>query len=1353
MTSLRACRSAALVLLAAALAATAALLSGTTLEPTVGQIVGVRIGLRLDVLSVILLSFVSCVGWLVATYSLHNLRGQARTGRFGALLLAALAALTLLVTGASLPVIAIGWTASGLALAALVAHPATPSARRAARYVRRSLLVGDAALWTAVIAAVALLPTVNRAELGDATITPGAATLVAGLLVAASLVRSALVPAQSWLPETAEAPSPVSAFLHAGIVNGAGVLGCLMWPVLVAAPGALGALFVVGAASVVVGTLAARVRTDVKGQLACSTTAQMGYMSVQLGLGLPAAAVLHLVGHGFYKAWLFLRAGGAVTRNRWKPVASASGAPAHRARTAAAVLVGSATALALAAPAAAHSVSALGVTALVPPVLALVTAVVAMRALGRANGVSWSVAIAAAVASGTAVAAYAWLLAGWEELLAPALPLRAVWSTPTAAALVGALVVVAVVLARLATVVERQPAGATAVRLSGTTLPPWARTVPGTATWPHVTPVAAVGVALDAAEAEEFVRLAAQVTAPAWPLRTLVAANPLAGLESLDFAEANTIGERLYGTHGYLPLANFAELADAGRITREDLLTAARIARFDRGSRASASEFDDQVDAMLVAARHATEPGDASSSTSAVSFRRFTEAVDAVSGGRTELAATADQHAAAWCQRAWSRALGGSTGPWALWRTAATQPAYDRALRLRGVSAMVSSLPAEPAEALAGLLARTGLDGDALVEYVCRLLTSAPGWAAHAAWRARMGTNLRPLVELAALRAALDLIVAGSAASEVDRADLARPSRAPDEREDEHLEIWQLAYELGFRDDLTAKVRANARELLVEDVGGTPAAGPAARADAQLVFCIDVRSERIRRGVEATGAYRTYGFAGFFGAMMQYESPTGAHFEQVPALVRPDFAVTDAEPITTGLREALRQAVLAASTAPVTPLLVAEAGGMLAGLAATSQTLTPARWHRLAIRWGALVDGWGPRNLTTTRGEAASIPSAVGLPIGMTTAEQVELAAGALQAIGLVEDFAPLLIVCGHAATVENNAFSAAYDCGACGGNGGQLNARVLAAALNDHAVRVGLAEEGIVIPADTVAVAAVHDTTTDEVRLDPAAPASHAARLARLAASLRTAGHATRTERAATLPGAPTTPAPAELAAHVAQRATDWSQPAPEWGLAGNAAFVVGPRELTAGLDLEGRVFLHSYDPRLDTDGAILDTILTAPAVVTQWISSQYYASTVDHRVFGAGDKATHNVVGDVGVLTGAHGDLRMGLPWQALFETDPRRAEHPTTPSRHEPLRELVLVWARPGAITAVIAAHPDLQALVTGGWMALAAIDPEDGNLWRLNRSLSWRPWHEPVGVELATAPPTDLHSPVPALTRSA
>ena len=124
------------------------------------------------------------------------------------------------------------------------------------------------------------------------------------------------MPLHSWLPETAEAPSPVSAFLHAGIVNGAGIIGALAWPIFRASPITLAALIVIGAMTVAIGTWSARVRADVKGQLASSTTAQMGYMTVQLGLGLPAAAIAHLIGHGYYKAWLFLRAGGAVSRSR-----------------------------------------------------------------------------------------------------------------------------------------------------------------------------------------------------------------------------------------------------------------------------------------------------------------------------------------------------------------------------------------------------------------------------------------------------------------------------------------------------------------------------------------------------------------------------------------------------------------------------------------------------------------------------------------------------------------------------------------------------------------------------------------------------------------------------------------------------------------------------------------------------------------------------------------------------------------------------------------------------------------------------------------------------------------------------
>ena len=124
----------------------------------------------------------------------------------------------------------------------------------------------------------------------------------------------------------------------------------------------------------------------------------------------------------------------------------------------------------------------------------------------------------------------------------------------------------------------------------------------------------------------------------------------------------------------------------------------------------------------------------------------------------------------------------------------------------------------------------------------------------------------------------------------------------------------------------------------------------------------------------------------------------------------------------------------------------------------------------------------------------------------------------------------------------------------------------------------------------------------------------------------------------------------PSRAARHVAGRSLDWAQVYPEWGLAGNAAFVVAPREVTRGIDLQRRTFLHSYEADVDPDGSALETILTAPLVVAQWINCQYYFSTVAPEVFGAGTKTIHNVVGTAGVIAGHEGDLRLGLPWQSV-------------------------------------------------------------------------------------------------------
>ena len=383
----------------------------------------------------------------------------------------------------------------------------------------------------------------------------------------------------------------------------------------------------------------------------------------------------------------------------------------------------------------------------------------------------------------------------------------------------------------------------------------------------------------------------------------------------------------------------------------------------------------------------------------------------------------------------------------------------------------------------------------------------------------------------------------------------------------------------------------------------------------------------------------------------------------------------------------------------------------------------PNTWHRLGLAWGAIRQGWGRPQLRT---KTPTLPIDDDRPPAMTTADKVDLAAGALGAIGLVNNFAPYIVLCGHAGTAENNAFASGYDCGACGGNGGQVNAQVLAQALNDPEVRRGLADRGIQIPDDTVAIAAAHNTTTEVIDLDPSLAEVPAGGTAMLRDRLAQAGGLVRAERRPLLPGAKDA-----QESESARRGADWSQPFPEWGLAGNAAFVIAPRELTKDLDLAGRAFLHSYVAELDPSYAVLETLLTAPAVVTQWINSQYYFSSVDPQTYGAGDKTTHNVVGDVGVMSGAHGDLRVGLPWQALSPIDLRlNREH----GLHEPLRLQIVVRADPAAISEVLATHPALSNLFSNNWAALTAIDPATGELRKLRKSLEWVPWREGIAQEV-------------------
>lgn len=609
----------------------------------------------------------------------------------------------------------------------------------------------------------------------------------------------------------------------------------------------------------------------------------------------------------------------------------------------------------------------------------------------------------------------------------------------------------------------------------------------------------------------------------------------------------------------------------------------------------------------------------------------------------------------------------------------------------QAIRTAIEALPRDAMAAVGHALERLSVPPAGHVACLTAWLLDLNGWAAACAyrrWQARLADGDDPhLAELLAIRASWDALLA-DVLSAVEVRAWAQSWTTIDvaitvERARQH-HGWQrmVAQERAVQVEL---MRAMAR----------PAIRARAAPSVQAVFCIDVRSELLRRALEAVdSSIETRGFAGFFGLPIDHR-PLGTAWRQpqLPGLLAPAMTADDELP-EASLAQALgaqRRARLAAAAAwdgwrgtPATGYSFVEACG----------ALYAGRLLRASL---PRVEGdadWSCAGLT--RNEAAALRPRLTLDPDAGAA----LAHGVLRAMGLVDGFAPLVLLCGHAGRSANNAHAAGLDCGACGGRSGEVNARALAALLNDGPVRAKLADRGVAIPDGVWFIAGLHNTTTDEVRLFDIelAPPAQAARVAALRRALGAAGDAARAERAPGL-GLPAL-SPSTLLARLRERATHWAETRPEWALADNAAFIAAPRARTLGANLAGRVFLHDYDHRLDTDRSVLRLIFTAPVVVAHWINLQYLASTVDPQRQGAGNKLLHNVVGGgVGVFEGNGGDLRIGLPWQSVHD-----GEH----WRHTPRRLSVFIEAPRAAIDAVIAAHQTVRWLVDHGWLHLLAIE---------------------------------------------
>lgn len=834
--------------------------------------------------------------------------------------------------------------------------------------------------------------------------------------------------------------------------------------------------------------------------------------------------------------------------------------------------------------------------------------------------------------------------------------------------------------------------------------------------------------------AQEALQAACRGIAPAWPLDRQIAVSPYWGRTGQHFDDFAATLRRWVGAPMTLPRSEYLRLWQDGQIAPQHLEQAIR----ERHHRLSQQE--------ALAALH--QP---TSAPAALPLLSDVLDADPEHGARSPWPNRLTQHLSQYCAAHFDQFQADGRpserpGLFAGWRAQLQNGPHPPWLKqTEGVVPRVARLPASAAEALEWALERLAI-GEAqfadLLQVVALRINGWASWCAYLSWEAAL--RARDDAELGEL---LTARLCWEALLDDGRRDAASPwSRwiegwSAAQRADHAAAIepeltWQRAHEIAYQQHLCTQL-----------LSFTPVdADRKNNTRLQLVFCIDVRSERMRRAIEAIAAdAHTYGFAGFFGLPIEY-SPLGTALShrQLPGLLTPTFHVTD----TSGHAERDRQ-------------LISHRRHVLRSRDSTRlfERIPSGAFTRVE----ALGLAYLPRLLLRTFGYRSAPVQAIGLRarerrelrphLCLTEADDLtalaDRLANILRAMGLSEPCGRLLVLVGHGARVVNNPQAAALACGACGGHSGEINARLLAGLLNDAALRTALAQQGIHLHPSTVAVAALHDTVTDTVELLDVAdvPPSHRADIEYLRDLLQRAGTQVRRERAGSLGLAHLEQRDAALLKQLQRRARDWAQTRPEWALADNAAFIIGARLRTRGLDLAGRAFLHEYCWQDDPGGTVLEQLLTAPMIVAHWINLQYYGSTVDPERYGSGNKILHNVVGGrIGVLEGAGGDLRIGLARQSV---------HDGECWRHTPLRLTVVVDAPRATLEGILTRQRRVAELIDHQWVYLfrfadRTLERYHAGLWQITPAPARSDTRPHLNSPETLGPRSAGHSCVPGLS---
>jgi uncharacterized protein YbcC (UPF0753/DUF2309 family) len=492
------------------------------------------------------------------------------------------------------------------------------------------------------------------------------------------------------------------------------------------------------------------------------------------------------------------------------------------------------------------------------------------------------------------------------------------------------------------------------------------------------------------------------------------------------------------------------------------------------------------------------------------------------------------------------------------------------------------------------------------------------------------------------------------------------------------LQVWHEAMEWSLHCELLAALKT------------VPPSSKPREINVQALFCIDDRECSLRRYLEEQDEQiETFGAAGFFGIDFYYQGLNDAYpVAQCPNVIKPQHLIKE-----TG----------SSSELPSKPGHLDEHGFWRGWF----YTQTLGLGYAMKMAWDVFRPSGhlpGIRQLSEVQAHTRlhllrehDEPNEEGYLLGFSLSEMADRVEGLLRNIGLTEQFAPLIMVVAHGSSSANNPHFAAYDCGACSGKPGAPNARAFAWMANYNPVRYLLQERGIVIPETTQFVAALHNTSRDEMIyfIEKELSSTHSTRLAQFKKNMQHALRNNALERSRWFALAPDKRDAKTAHQHVKERSVSIFEPRPELNHSNNLYCIVGRRSLTRHLFLDRRAFLHSYDPDSDTSGRLLQRVLQAVIPVCGGINLEYLFSRLDNSAYGAGTKLPHNVIGLLGVANGVEGDLRTGLPSQMI--------------EVHDPARLLIVIEQTVNVVDRVISQLGHLKDWLDNEWVRLVACDP--------------------------------------------